>query len=64
MNFYGSSSNHCFFNFSIFSNADESSVSWAILGEEEKDDARPPAVLISKAEVSVLVLEDTRTLVF
>ena len=56
-----SRSNHCFFNFSTFSNADKSPVSWAIVGGEEKEGAWFPAVLILEAEeVSVLILEAVR----
>ena len=47
--FYGSNSNHCFFNFSIFSNADESYVSWVIEGGEEKEGGKTPAVLVLEA---------------
>ena len=52
--FYGSNSNHCCFNFVVFSVAvksGESCIPWAIVGWEEKEDAWLPAVLISKAVV-------------
>ena len=46
--FYGSRHNHCCFNFSIISNADDSSGSWAIVGGE-KEGARPSVLVLEAA---------------